>query len=151
MLTDPAQLPIDLRAHLVSNILLVGGGSMLPGFPNRLANSIHKLLHREKRYICLRGLSRYINIINGGGVTKPIESSLPLSNQVDAKEQSYNDQESEYGEPAHFCWERSLLSWVGASLMGAMKASGTEEWTKENWDSAKEAGIAMSDWTRRKW
>lgn len=147
----------------MSSILLVGGGSMLPGFPLRLASSIHTLLHRDNRYTSLRGLSRFINIVNTGGVehSTPTDGQAAASGQADDPQRAY--QES-VGQAADFCWERSLLAWVGASLVGAMKASGVEEWTRESWDSAnahqrrsgtssrvsKSQRTQVGDWTRTK-
>lgn len=61
---------------------------------------------------------------------------------------------SEDDAAASFVWERSLLTWVGASLVGAMKASGKEEWTREAWEAAASLGTAAidsGDWTRRGW
>ena len=65
-----------------------------------------------------------------------------------------SDGQSAENTAAAFAWERSLLAWVGASLVGAMKASGKEEWTREAWDSAVSSGnnaIDSGDWTRRGW
>lgn len=136
------QLPMDLRKVFISNILLIGGGSMLPGFPLRLSEAIKTLLHRDKRYVTLRGLSRNICIVN---CSNP--SPSPATGQSE-------EVSSEDGQAASFAWERSLLAWVGASLVGAMKGSGKEEWTRAAWDAATQAGqdaIEASDWTRRGW
>ena len=154
---------------------------MLPGFPIRLANTLHLLLHREKRYIALRGLSRHISIINGGLPTSATPASrarsaaVPAARSVDSAESSLaseGDNGSDTGAAwgnadgegtvAAFSWERGLLPWVGASLVGALKAGGNEEWTREAWDMA--AGSAsgtpatsgareldVGDWTRRGW
>lgn len=155
---------------------------MLPGFPIRLANTLHLLLHREKRYIALRGLSRHIAIINGGLPTSATSASraraaaVPAARTVDSAESSLASEgdtgsdtgaasgnaDEEEGGVAAFSWERGLLPWVGASLVGALKAGGNEEWTREAWDMA--AGRASStpatsgtreldvgDWTRRGW
>lgn len=141
--SSPLQLAIDLRKVFISNILVVGGGSMLPGFPLRLAESIRTLLHRDKRYTSLRGLSRSICIVN---CANPSTSS--------AGESGTSEGNSEEETAATFAWERSLLAWVGASLVGAMKASGKEEWTRDAWENALSSGsgaIDSGDWTRKGW
>lgn len=121
---------------------------MLPGFPLRLASSLHSLLHREKRYTSLRGLSRHISIINGGtpfsSRSAPTSSSETLASEIS---------EPEEDNVAAFSWERALLPWVGASLVGAMKAGGKEEFTREAWDAARSRGaeLDVGDWSRKGW
>lgn len=118
---------------------------MLPGFPLRLAESIRTLLHRDKRYTSLRGLSRNTCIVNCA--SQPRNS--PRADEGGALEGN-----SDEDTAATFAWERSLLAWVGASLVGAMKASGKEEWTRDAWENAASSGsgtIDSGDWTRRGW
>lgn len=144
MFTALTQLAIDLRKIFISNILVIGGGSMLPGFPLRLAESIRTVLHRDKRYTALRGLSRSVCIVNCASPARASTTSQELTSEGDSDEDT----------AAAFAWERSLLAWVGASLVGAMKASGKEEWTREAWESASSVGssaIDSGDWTRRGW
>lgn len=117
---------------------------MLPGFPLRLAESLRTLLHRDKRYTPLRRLSRNICIVNC--------ASRPASNTE--KSTAEDGSGGEETTAASFAWERSLLAWVGASLVGALKASGKEEWTRDAWEAASLSGssaIDMGDWTRRGW
>lgn len=122
---------------------------MLPGFPLRLTESIRTLLHRDKRYTSLRGLSRSICTVNCASRVGPT---------VNADEPNREHEIQEEGDTsAAFAWERSLLAWVGASLVGAMKASGKEEWTRQalgfaaSSSSAGSSAIDSGDWTRRGW
>lgn len=119
---------------------------MLPGFPLRLTESLRTLLHRDKRYTSLRGLSRSICIVNCASQTGPVVA--------EPNRQEGDEEDDEKDTSAAFAWERSLLAWVGASLVGAMKAGGKEEWTREAWDAAALAGngaVDSGDWTRRGW
>ena len=122
---------------------------MLPGFPLRLAESLRTLLHRDKRYVSLRGLSRSICIVNCASRT------VPALTTTEEEEGNQAEEGSEGNTAATFAWERSLLAWVGASLVGAMKASGKEEWTREAWEAAASSAggsaIDSGDWTRRGW
>lgn len=124
---------------------------MLPGFPLRLTESIRTLLHRDKRYTSLRGLSRSICIVNCASRVGPTVNADQPNREPEV-------QHEEEDTSAAFAWERSLLAWVGASLVGAMKASGKEEWTRQAWDaaassssSAGSSAIDLGDWTRRGW
>jgi actin-related protein len=132
---------------MISTILITGGGSMMPGFPLRLENCLHTLLHREKRYIPLRGLSRNIHIINSG-THKTTVSQRP-SNPVPSQSSDTTSEEGSGQAGTDFCWERSLLPWVGASLVGALKSGGHEEWTKESLEAVKSAGQSIGDWSRQ--
>lgn len=128
---------------------------MLPGFPLRLSNSLHTLLHREKRYTSLRGLSRHISIINGGtpSSTRSSGRAGPASSSETIASEGSDPSSPEEDNVAAFSWERALLPWVGASLIGAMKAGGKEEYTREAWEAARSKGseLDVGDWSRRGW
>lgn len=127
---------------------------MLPGFPLRLASSLHTLLHREERYTSLRGLSRHICIVNGGTPFSARTSGRPApSSSSETLESAAGEEAVEEDNVAAFSWERALLPWVGASLVGAMKAGGKDELTREAWEAARGKGteLDVGDWSRRGW
>ena len=130
---------------------------MLPGFPLRLVNELHTMLHRDKRYTALRGLSRSLRIVNGGkpdATSAASHVSEAASAMARQDSTSSDPDEADEADELTFSWQRSLLAWVGASLVGALKIGGNQEFTREAYDLANVEGnadnlVSSSDWTQR--
>ncbi|KAH9824688.1 actin-domain-containing protein [Melampsora americana] len=141
-----ANLPIDLRKPMVSNLVIAGGGAMIPGFIPRLKTELiqslesaqsqltmsledsnlprhHKAKRGLPRYHSISSLSSSIHILNDPYLNKPIPT-FSLT------------------RPASF--QPHLLSWIGGSLAGAMRIGG-QEVIREHWDSVIEASLVSQE------
>ena len=101
ILSHLRSLPLDARAPVLSNIVLAGGGSELPG--------IHATLHAN----LVSALSALSSSASEGRVSGGLSSKLAASVCVRESVASVGG---------------STLSWLGASVMGAVLVESEEEW-----------------------
>ncbi|GAB5586411.1 hypothetical protein Unana1_01311 [Umbelopsis nana] len=95
----------DIRKPLISNVLLIGGTAMLPGFRTRLHQEMLRVMrtptdHEKRHYSSVLRLHQFLKLAdeNGGDVFKS-----------------------------------NVRAWIGGSLAGTLKTSGPEV-LKERWN-----------------
>jgi len=95
----------DIRKPLISNVLLIGGTAMLPGFRTRLHQELLRVMrtptdHEKRHYSSVLRLHQFLKLAdeNGGDVFKS-----------------------------------NVRAWIGGSLAGTLKTSGPEV-LKERWN-----------------
>jgi hypothetical protein len=80
----------DTRAELCANMLLTGGGSLLPGFKSRFRREVVQKIEQEEAYSSLRGLKNSFGFVDsmfpanylgwlGGSVVGSLESVLSVA------------------------------------------------------------------------
>lgn len=140
-----ANLPIDLRKPLVANLVIAGGGAMIPGFIPRLKTELIQHLERSqpnpmsledsnasKHSKLKRGLPKYHSISS-------LSSSIHILNDPHL---STRIPTLSLTRPASF--QPHLLPWIGGSLAGAMRIGG-QEVIREHWDSVVEASLVSQE------
>lgn len=151
------KVPIDLRKTLASSILLIGGTVNLPGFIPRLHAELAAALSstqpsptlspqstrrtraavpKNHRYAPLRSLLSHLAILNDPSpnvTTTTAALGLAASTQRPP---------SMAGKAPAF--SPTMLAWVGGSLAGALKISGTEV-PRERWDELGPSQFEVDD------
>ncbi|GFZ50090.1 hypothetical protein JCM24511_07843 [Saitozyma sp. JCM 24511] len=150
--------PIDLRAAMLSNILVTGGTSSLPNWITRLRVSILQSLFpppsglsehggavplhgtpeargKETREWRRRGDEPYKTLYGLAGKVAILNDPAPLSGDAHAS--------ASRGGSAPW-WTTGLMGWVGGSLAGALKTSGPEI-MREEYDMLVSESLARGE------
>ncbi|OAV94999.1 hypothetical protein PTTG_05497 [Puccinia triticina 1-1 BBBD Race 1] len=157
------KLPIDLRRPIVRNLIVSGGGAMLPGFLGRLKSElIHTLeefhvpppstdqmlpkkarkqqevgrwLASRRKFSPLHSLSHDLEILNHFEASS--SSSAPV-----VRSSATSTTNIRRSRPPQF--QMNLLAWIGGSLAGSMKIGG-QEVIRERWDSVVESSLVTQE------
>ncbi|KAI8096588.1 actin family [Halteromyces radiatus] len=103
------KVPADLRKPMISSLLVVGGTALVPGFHNKLKQTLLTILKQptpqeSSRYSSLLGLASFIQFLDHPSQTGPL-------------------------------FQSNVRGWIGGSLMGSLKLSG-EEMVKEKFNGS---------------
>lgn len=152
------KLPIDLRKPLAANLVVCGGGAMLPGFITRLKTELIHTLDRAQGE-CER-VPRFLSHTTSSST----DSSPPPPNRAKLHRPRYrpisslantifilNDRQpssaalaSASGRTRPPAFQMHLLAWLGGSLAGAMRIGG-QEVIREHWDSVVESSLVSQE------
>ncbi|KAG0309836.1 hypothetical protein BGZ98_005376 [Dissophora globulifera] len=154
--------PSDLRRPLLSSMLLIGGTAQLPNFQNRLVQEIKRSLQTNPRWKRLAGLAEAIRFLDdltdedraslssavgfaGGrsGSSNMMElepPSEPATTTNTRDKDRKGSKEKKVYQSSGKVFMPNCRSWIGGSLIGALKASGPEI-LRENFNGT------VPDWT----
>ncbi|KAG0140166.1 hypothetical protein CROQUDRAFT_53687 [Cronartium quercuum f. sp. fusiforme G11] len=119
-----SKLPIDLRKPLAANIVICGGGAMIPGFVSRLKYELVEILSNPpNRFRTLAPITSTLFILNDRHPNP--ESLIPIRTRPPA-------------------FQMHLLSWIGGSLAGAMRIGG-QEVIREHWEAVVESCLVSQE------
>ncbi|POV94356.1 hypothetical protein PSHT_16261, partial [Puccinia striiformis] len=149
------KLPIDLRKPIAQNLIVSGGGAMLPGFVPRLKSELISILEEFqvpqssmtshspssfKKMNKQEELGRWLSSRRKFSPLHPLIEDLDILNHFDSSSSPKTPTRAgiRKSRPAQF--QMNLLAWIGGSLSGSMKIGG-QEVIRERWESVVESSL----------
>lgn len=132
-----SSLPLDLRRPMCENVLVTGGSAMLPGFANRVRT---QLTSAVKQAELPGGPLSVSSLIPQSHHETSSLGQAPLHQAICVLNDPWPDAKAGSGSAPAFA--ASLLSWIGASLTGALKTSALAEISREAYDQALASALA---------
>lgn len=152
------KLPIDLRRPIISNLIVSGGGAMLPGFLGRLKLELTTILDEfqvppasshdpssppvSKKTKKQQELGRWLASRRKYSPLHSLSGELDILNHFESTRSSQTTNTIRRSRPPHF--QMNLLAWIGGSLAGSMKIGG-QEVIRERWDSVVESSLVSQE------
>ncbi|EFP80514.1 hypothetical protein PGT21_001289 [Puccinia graminis f. sp. tritici] len=156
------KLPIDLRRPIVRNLIVSGGGAMLPGFLARLKFELISILEEfqvpppstdeqsSKKTKKQQELGRWLASRRKFSPLHSLSHDLEILNHFDSSPEplvrtsttTTTTTTIRRSRPAQF--QMNLLAWIGGSLAGSMKIGG-QEVIRERWDSVVESSLVSQE------
>ncbi|KAI8450337.1 actin-domain-containing protein [Phakopsora pachyrhizi] len=154
------KLPLDLRKVMVSNIIIAGGGAMLPGFTSRLRIELTKTLtdcHFEPINFERRGIGLIERKLELERLRKSKKRYSPISSLADdllilndrlplppstTTTTTTTTTDNVITRPGGF--QMNVLAWIGGSLAGSLRIGG-QEIIRERWDSIIESSLVSQE------
>ncbi|KNF05563.1 hypothetical protein PSTG_01373 [Puccinia striiformis f. sp. tritici PST-78] len=153
------KLPIDLRKPIAQNLIVSGGGAMLPGFVPRLKSELISILEEFqvpqssmtshspssfKKMNKQEELGRWLSSRRKFSPLHPLIEDLDILNHFDSSSSPKTPTRAgiRKSRPAQF--QMNLLAWIGGSLSGSMKIGG-QEVIRERWESVVESSLVSQE------
>lgn len=129
-------LPVDLRRPMCESILVTGGSAMLPGFANRFRTQLTLAVEQAELPGGMLSVSKFISRSRQEPISlgqAPLQSAICVLNDPWPDNAGAKAGKGSGSAPAFVA---SLLPWIGASLVGALKTSALAEISREAFDQA---------------